>query len=147
MVRDQQIAIAAEGGSYPGGKYPTLFYFFAVPSEGHTAREMAGPIHEEIEKLKATDVSDEELQSVKTRAKADLIRSLADNEGLALQLGQTQARFGDWREIFRDLDQIEKVTKADIRRVANTTFIENNRTVALIETQKPTATPAKGGQP
>jgi predicted Zn-dependent peptidase len=146
LVRDKQIALAAEGGSYPGGKYPTLFYFFAVPTEGHSAREMAGPIHEEIEKLKTTDVSDEELQSVKTRAKADLIRSLADNEGLALQLGLVQARYGDWREIFQDLDRIEKVTKADIRRVANSTFIENNRTVAMIETQKSTTTPAaKGG--
>lgn len=147
LVRDKQIALAAEGGSYPGGKYPTLFYFFAIPIEGHTAREMAGPIHDEIEKLKTTDVSDEELQSVKTRAKADLIRSLADNEGLASQIGLTQARYGDWREIFRDLDQIQKVTKADIRRVANSTFTENNRTVAMIETQKPPAAPAaKGGQ-
>lgn len=147
LVRDKQVALAAEGGSFPGGKYPTLFYFFAVPTEGHTAREMARPIHDEIEKLKTTDVSDEELQSVKTRAKADLIRELADNEGLALQIGMTQARFGDWREIFHDLDRIEKVTKADIRRVANSTFTENNRTVAMIETQKPPEAPAsKGGQ-
>ncbi|HEY6250304.1 MAG TPA: pitrilysin family protein [Candidatus Angelobacter sp.] len=147
LVRDKQIALAAEGGSYPGGKYPTLFYFFAVPTQGHTAREMARPIHGEIEKLKTTDVSDEELRSVKTRAKADLIRGLADNEGLALVIGMTQARFGDWREIFRDLDRIEKVTKADIRRVANSTFTENNRTVTVIETQKPSATPAgTGGQ-
>lgn len=147
LVRDKQIALAAEGGSYPGGKYPMLFYFFAVPTEGHTAKEMAKPIHDEIEKLKTTDVTDEELQSVKTRAKADLIRSLADNEGLAQELGSTQARFGDWREIFYDLDRIEKVTKADIRRVANSTFTENNLTVAEIETQKPAAAPAgKGGQ-
>lgn len=76
---------------------------------------------------------------MKTRAKADLIRSLANNDGLALQLGQTQARYGDWREIFHDLDRIEKVTKADIRRVANKTFTEDNRTVAEIETIKPAA--------
>lgn len=139
LVRDKQIAIAAEGGTYPGTKYPSLFYYFAVPSEGHTAHEMAAPIHDEIEKLKTQDVSDEELQSVKTRAKADLIRSLANNDGLALQLGQTQARYGDWREIFHDLDRIEKVTKADIRRVANKTFTEDNRTVAEIETIKPAA--------
>jgi predicted Zn-dependent peptidase len=147
LVRDKQIAIAAEGGSYPGGKYPNLFYFFAVPSDGHTAREMAGPIHDEIERLKAQDVADDELKSVKTRAKADLIRGLADNEGLALQLGTYQARYGDWRELFRDIDRIDKVTKADIRRVANKTFAENNRTVAMIETQKAAAQeqPGKGG--
>jgi predicted Zn-dependent peptidase len=136
MVRDKQIAIAAEGGSFPGGKYPNLFYFFAAPSEGHTAAEMAAPIHAEIDRLKTQDVTDEELQSVKTRAKADLIRGLADDEGLALQLGMYQARYGDWRELFRDIDRIDKVSKADIRRVANKTFTDNNRTVAMIETGK-----------
>jgi predicted Zn-dependent peptidase len=149
MVRDKQIAIAAEGGSFPGGKYPNLFYFFGVPSEGHTAEEMAKPIHDEIEKLKTQDVTDDELKSVKTRAKADLIRGLAENEGLALQLGIYQARYGDWRELFHDIDRIENVSKADIRRVANKTFTVNNRTVAMIETAKPeTAAPAasKGGQ-
>ena len=145
LVRDKQIAIEAEGGSYPGGKYPNLFYFFAAPSEGHTAEELEKPIHAEIERLKTQDISDEELQSVKTRAKADLIRGLADNEGLALQLGQTQARYGDWRELFHQIERIERVTKADVRRVANKTFRDENRTVALIETQKP-AEPAKGAQ-
>jgi predicted Zn-dependent peptidase len=145
MVRDKQIAIAAEGGSYPGGKYPNLFYFFAIPSEGHTAREMADPIHDEIERLKTQDVTDDELKSVKTRAKADLIRGLADNEGLALQLGLSQALYGDWRELFRNIDRINNVTKADIRRVANKTFTENNRTVAMTETEK-AATPEEPGK-
>ncbi|MGC2770194.1 MAG: hypothetical protein WA232_00765, partial [Candidatus Sulfotelmatobacter sp.] len=40
----------------------------------------------------------------------------------------------DWRELFRSVDRIDKVTKADIRRVANETFNENNRTVGVIET-------------
>ncbi|HJX85085.1 MAG TPA: pitrilysin family protein [Candidatus Angelobacter sp.] len=137
LVRDKQIAVAAQGGSFPGGKYPNLFFFFAVPSNGHTAKDMAGPIHDEIEKLKTQDVSDEELRSVKTRAKADLIRGLADNSGLATQLGQAQALYGDWRELFRQIDRIEKVSKADIRRVANKTFSTENRTVAMIETGKP----------
>ena len=61
---------------------------------------MATAIHEELDKLKTQNVSDGELQSVKTRAKADLIRGLADNQGLALQLGITQALYGDWRELF-----------------------------------------------
>ena len=39
---------------------------------------------------------------VKTRAKADLIRGLDGNQGLAIQLGTYQARYGDWRELFRE---------------------------------------------
>jgi predicted Zn-dependent peptidase len=146
LVRDKQIAIAAEGGSFPGNKYPNLFYFFAKPSRDHTAQEMAGAIHEEIEKLKAQDVSDEELQSIKTRAKADLIRGLNDNQGLAMQLGEYQAYYGDWRELFRQISRIEKVTKADIRRVANKTFTEENRTVGMIENNVAPKAAEKGAQ-
>jgi predicted Zn-dependent peptidase len=149
LVRDKRIAIAAQGGSFPGNKYPSLFFFFAAPSQGHTAQEMAGPIHEEIEKLKTQDVTDEELESIKTRTKADLIRGLGNDQGLAFQLGEYQALYGDWRELFRQIDEIDKVTKADIRRVANKTFREENRTVGTMETEAPKpkqAAPAKGEQ-
>jgi predicted Zn-dependent peptidase len=153
LVRDKRIALAAQGGSFPGVKYPSLFYFFAAPTEGHTAAEMAGPIHAEIERLKTQDVSDEELQSIKVRSKADLVRGLANDQGLAFQLGEYQALYGDWRELFRQIDELEKVTKADIRRVANKTFREDNRTTAMIETvappspaPPPASAPAKGEQ-
>lgn len=147
LVRDRQIAIAAQGGSFPGVKYPSLFYFFAVPSRGHTARDMAGPIHEEIQKLKTQDVTDEELQSIKTRAKADLIRGLADNSGLAAQLAEYQAYYGDWRELFRQIDRIDKVSKTDIRRVANKIFTEQNRTVGIVETNPPANTSIPAAAP
>jgi predicted Zn-dependent peptidase len=61
-----------------------------------------------------------------------------------MQLGETQALYGDWRELFRQIDEIEKVTKADIRRVANKTFREENRTVARIETDAGKAPSGKG---
>ena len=75
----------------------------------------------------------------KTRTKADLIRGLASNEGLAEQLAEYQTRYGDWRELFRYLDRVDKVTKADIRRVANQVFQDTNRTVGIIQTQAPPA--------
>jgi predicted Zn-dependent peptidase len=148
LVRDKRIAIAAQGGSFPGSKYPSLFYFFAAPTQGHKAEDMAKPIHEEIEKLKTQDVTDEELLSIKTRAKADLVRGLGNDQGLAFQLGEYQALYGDWRELFKQIEEIERVTKEDIRRVANKTFREENRTVAKIETEEPKATtaPVKGEQ-
>lgn len=142
LVRDQQIAAEAQGFSpYPGDKFPGLFAFYAVPLPGHTPQEMATAIHKEIDKLKTTDVSDEELAMYKTRARADLLRGLADNQGLALALAEYQTRYGDWRELFRQLDRVDKVTKADIRRVANQVFAASNRTGAWIETQAPAQQP------
>jgi len=134
LVRDKQIASDAEGFTgYPGNKYPHLVAFYATPIPGHNPKEVGDAIHVEIERLKKEDISDEELRMIKTRAKANLIRSLGSNEGLAFALGLNQARYDDWRELFRSVDRIEKVTKADIRRVANQTFVPDNRTVGIIE--------------
>jgi predicted Zn-dependent peptidase len=134
LVRDKQIAADSAGFTgLPGTKYPQLFAFYAFPIPGHTPQEVANAIHAEIERLKKEDISDEELKMIKTRAKANLIRSLGSNEGLAFALGTNQSRYDDWRELFRSVDRIEKVTKADIRRVANQTFVPENRTVGIIE--------------
>jgi predicted Zn-dependent peptidase len=146
LVRDQQIAAEAEGFSpFPGDKYPGLFAFYAVPLPGHTPAEMRDAIHKEIDKLKTADVSDEELAMYKTRTRADLLRGLADNQGLANSLAQYQTRYGDWRELFLQLDKVDKVTKADIRRVANEVFVPSNRTESWIETEAPTAAAQKDG--
>jgi len=134
LVRDQKIAADAEGFSgFPGEKFPGLFAFYGVPVPGHTPDEMRDAIHKEIERLKTTDVTDEELAMFKTRARASLLRGLADNQGLATQLAEYQTRYGDWRELFRQLDRVDKVSKADVRRVANKIFVESNRTSIRIE--------------
>jgi predicted Zn-dependent peptidase len=146
LVRDQQIAATAEGFSgFPGEKYPGLFAVYAVPLPGHTPEEMRTAIHKELDRLKTEDISDEELARFKTRAKADLLRGLADNEGLAHQLAEYQTRYGDWRQLFRELDKINAVTKADVRRVANKIFVDSNRTSARIEFVAPQKTAKSTG--
>lgn len=144
LVEQQQIAAVAQGFSpFPGDKYPSLFAFYAVPLPGHTTGEMRAAIHKEIDKLKTADVTDAELEMYKTRAKADLLRGLADNQGLANALAEYQTRYGDWRQLFLQLDRVDKVTKADIRRVANEVFVDSNRTSAEIVTEA--AANAKNG--
>jgi len=141
LVRDQQIAVEVEGFSpFPGDKYPGLYCFFAMPAEGHTVAEVRAAIHKEIDRLKAADVSDDELAMFKTRTRAGLLHGLANNQGLANSLAEYQTRYGDWRELFTQLDKVDKVTKADIRRVANQIFVDGNRTSTWIET-----TPASAG--
>ena len=142
LVRDKKIASEAAGGTgFPGVKYPHLFYFYALPMPGHSPEEVGNAIHAEIERLRKEDISDDELKMVKTRAKANLIRSLDSNEGLAENLAVYQTLYGDWRELFRSVDRINAVSKADIRRVANQVFVPTNRTAAIIEN----ASAASGG--
>jgi len=137
LVRDKKVAVTAAGfNGFPGEKYPNLFAFFAVPAAGHTATDVAEPIHAEIDRLKNEDVPADELQSVKTRVRAGLLRQLDSNSGLALQLAQYQTLYGDWRELFREVERIDKVSPQDIRRVAGATFVPTNRTVAMVESTK-----------
>lgn len=137
LVRDRKIAAAAQGLSgFPGDKYPNLFGFVGVPLPGKPLQEIQAAIHAEIERLKNEDVSDEELSMVKTRYRANLTRRLEGNQNLANQLTYFESRFGEWEEMFRTIDAIEKVTKADIRRVAKEVFTPTNRTVAMIESTR-----------
>ncbi|HEX2123764.1 MAG TPA: pitrilysin family protein [Thermoanaerobaculia bacterium] len=145
LVRDKKIAAAAAGfNGFPGEKYPHLFAFYGVTTPGHTPDEISAAIAAEVEKLKNEDVPAEELQSVKTRVKAGLLRQLDSNSGLALQLASYQTLYGDWRELFREVERIDKVTAADVRRVANATFTPTKRTVAKIESTRTTPAAAKG---
>lgn len=147
MVLDQKIAAAAAGFSgFPGEKYPNLFAFYAVPTPGHTPEQMRDAIHAEIQKLKTQDVTDAQLEMYKTRARAEILRSLDSNQGLAEELATYQLRYGDWKMLFDQLQKIDAVTKADIRRVANQVFTAKNRTYATIEFTPPKTPPPPPAQ-
>ena len=135
LVKEKKIAIASSGfQGLPGNKYPGLFLFYAMPARGHTNEECELAIYEEIEKMKAELVTPDELAKAKTRARAGLIRQLDSNSGLAEQITFYEVVTGDWRNLFTQLDQIEKVTADDIQRVVKEYFTKKNRTVGIIET-------------
>ena len=137
LVRDKKLAVQATGFSgFPGQKYPNLFAFYAVPAQGRTNEECLAAIDSEIVKMKKEPVGEDELKAVKARARADLIRGLSSDAGMAGQLAFYQSMTGDWRNLFRQLDKINAVTVADIQRVANRVFVNSNRTIGTIEPVK-----------
>lgn len=138
LVRDQQIAAFTGSFSpFPGQKYDSLWLAFAMPSKGHTNEEVQAAIRSEIERLKTEPVSDGELQRARTRAKANLLRQMNNNQGMAFQFSLAQTLYGDWRQLFKSIEAIDGVTKEDIMRVAKETFTANNRTVAMVVTEEP----------
>jgi predicted Zn-dependent peptidase len=158
IIREQTQPFYVEGYHRPSYRNPDDAVYDAIQdimSNGRVSRmyrslveqpaQMREAIHKEIEKLKTADVTDAELQMYKTRARADLLRGLADNQGLANALSEYQTRYGDWRELFLQLDRVDKVTKADIRRVANQVFVASNRTSAEIDTETPAAAAKNDG--
>jgi predicted Zn-dependent peptidase len=135
LVKEKRIAVYASGfQGMPGAKYPSLFLFYAVPAKGRTNQECEEAIYTEIEKLKSEPLTPEELAKAKTRARAGLIRQLDSNSGLAAMLTFYEVVTDDWRNLFEQLDKIDKVTAEDIQRVAKEYFTTKNRTVGIIQT-------------
>jgi predicted Zn-dependent peptidase len=135
LVKEDKIAAQVVSfAGFPANKYPTLLAFLGVPAKDVTALEIEAAIFEEIQRLVDDGVTQAELDGVKRRAKANYVRSLQGNLGLARQLSAYQGLNGDWREMFTQLDDIEAVTVEDVQRVAAEIFVPNNRTVTYIKT-------------
>jgi predicted Zn-dependent peptidase len=140
LVRDKRLSLdAGASASIPGGKYPNLFFFYLVPSQGHTSEENEKELDTVIADFKNTKVDDATLARTKTKTRAGLIRQLDSNSGLAQLLASYQANFGDWRKLFTSIEDIDKVTADDVQRVAKQYLTPENRTIAL------TVPPAAGG--
>jgi predicted Zn-dependent peptidase len=131
LVEDKQVAVDVEAAdTFPDGKYPNLFLFFVEPALGHTIEENEKALDEALGAFEAQKVDAETLMRVKTKARADVIRRLDNNSGLASLLTANYAAYGDWRKLFTSLDDLNKVTADDVQRVARQYFVTPSRTVA-----------------
>ncbi len=96
------------------------------PGVEHADAEKA--ILEVIEKLKTEDIADKELQKAKNLILTQMIYVRDSSLGVISAISEAEAA-ANWK-LFIDLPKmIETVTAHDIRRVANTYFTEDNRTV------------------
>lgn len=138
LVEQQQLALSAQGFTgFPGDKYSNLMLFYALSAQGHSADEVGAALRKEIEKLKTQPVSDQELERVKTQARAGVLRSLDSNMGMAQLLLEYEVKTGSWRNLFKQLEAIAQVTPADVQRVADKTFTPENRTVGRLLSKSP----------
>src|SRR5271170_6292249 len=132
LVRDKKIALGAGSqDTFPSGKYPSLFLFYVIPSTGHSIEENEKALYAIIEHVKKDKVDDGTIMRVRTKLRAALIRKLDSNSGLASELCSYSVSFGDWRKLFTELQEYDKVTADDVQRVAKQYLIEDTRTVVF----------------
>jgi predicted Zn-dependent peptidase len=133
LIEQKQVALGVEGFSgFPGDKYPNLMLFYGLTAPGHSVDQLADALRGEIERLKTETITPEELERVKTQLKAELLRTLDSNMGMARLLAEYDAKTGSWRKLFNQLKSIEAVTAADVMRIAQKTFVPENRTIGKL---------------
>ena len=151
LVRDRKIAtVVGSASEFPGRKYPHLWGIYVSTAPGATNAEVQAVVRAEIERLRREDVSERELARFRRRTRANLLQVIETDIGLAIRLADYQRLYGDWRELFRSLERSDRVTPADVRRVALKALRPANRVVARIEKladPEPAATPTISAAP
>jgi predicted Zn-dependent peptidase len=117
-------------------KYAGAFQVRAEGISGVRAEQLEEAMYEVLDDLEKNPVSPEELQKVKNQLRVQKIRfmDIMSGIGILFYLGQNAAR-GDWTEANNNPDMCDKVTAADVQRVANTYFARDQRNVMIINSK------------
>ncbi|MEM9264931.1 MAG: pitrilysin family protein [Cyanobacteria bacterium P01_F01_bin.13] len=133
MVEQSQVALnIGSANGFPGDRYDNILLLYGLTAPGHTVDEMAERMDALLTQLQKEPVTPEELERVKTQARASLLRSLDSNSGMASLLTEYEAKTDAWSNVFEELKAIEAVSAEDVQRVAQSTFIPSNRTVGKL---------------
>ena len=132
MLRGDEIAVDA-GTSYdPFDRLAGLFLFAGTPNEGIEPKRLEQAFKDEINDLRNTPVSEQELERVKAQVIASRVFDQDSMFNLAMQIGTLDSVGHDWRLLDSYVDNIRSVTAEEIQRVAKKYFADEQLTVAVL---------------
>ena len=97
-------------------------FFYGVPKDGQTLEEVEKLILAEIEKIKKGEFEDWILPAVVNDFKKKRKIDLESNAKRVEMMRDTFLSFVDWETTEREIDELEKLTKQDVVRVAERYF-------------------------
>ncbi|MGE6315641.1 M16 family metallopeptidase [Shewanella baltica] len=128
---DKQVALEAQ--TYmPMSVDPNLFYVMGVATPEVKASTLEQALIEQIDAIATMGVTQQELDKVKNIKLMDFYRSMETINGKANTIGTYEMYFGSYDKLFNAPEAYNKVTPADIQRVAQTYLRKSNRTVAVL---------------
>lgn len=132
LVLEQQVATSVNSYGAPGGRYDNLFVISVTPRPPHTTAQVEQALYQQLELLKQQPLDEQELQRVRKRLRADRLRYLKRNGGLANMLTRFQVIAEDWRYLVDYDHQVAQLTAADLQQAAQRWLQADNRTVITL---------------
>jgi zinc protease len=129
LVYEQQLAAEAASG-FEVRQQPGAYTLFAILSEGKSADDGMKSLQAEIAKIRDAPVTAAELDEARNELITDALRSRETPEGRADELARSVVLFGDPAAADNLLAQLQKVTAADVQRVAQS-IMDDTRAVTL----------------
>jgi predicted Zn-dependent peptidase len=102
---------------------------FGITNVGVQPDDLEKAMLAEVEKVKNGDISDEDFQKLKNQEENDFVSQNQRILGVINNLATYYTFLGNANLINTELERYNKVTKADLKRVANKYFTKENRLV------------------
>jgi len=131
LVYGRQLAVTAFGGANLI-EDPNLFYAVAIVQPGQSPDETIKALIGELDKLKVGGITERELQRAKNQFARDYILGRESNQQKALQLAHAVVIHNDIKTADGEFTIFQNIAAADVKRVAQTYFTDENRTIITI---------------
>jgi len=132
LVQDTEVAVSVSI-SWGWRIDPGVFLAFVELAPGARREKAEALLWSEIAKVADRGVTAGEVRRAKALLRSSVLHELATHHGVAHALGQAEALLGDWREAGRALEHYDRVTPADVRRVAAEYLDPARRSVVTLE--------------
>ena len=128
IVDKQQLAVYAT--AFPSTLEDNgLFVLLGITNVGKTAEELDKAIDIEIEKAKSGEISDHDFLKIKNQIENDFYSQNSTMQGIANNLAEYYTYYKNTGLINTEIEKYQKITKEDIKRVANQYLKPDNRLV------------------
>jgi zinc protease len=121
---------ASVSGDASGFAEAGLLNFIAEVRQEKSLEEAKETLLAVLDEIKKNPATEEEVGRARTRLLKGFEMSLKQSDRVGLRLSESIAA-GDWRLAFLGRDQLEKVTPAEVARVASLYLRASNRTIGL----------------
>jgi len=112
-----------------GNEEPGLAIMLGIASMGTKPEALEASMLAEIEKVKKTGITEEEYKKLENQAESDFVSQNQKDIGVATNLATYYTFQGNANLINTELDRYKKVTREDIKRVADKYLTKENRLV------------------
>lgn len=148
LVYERQIAVQTSGETFDL-EDPGLFFFTAILQQGQKPEAGEAALQDEIDRLRDQPVEPAELEKAKNQIVAGLVFGRATAQQKASAIGHAAVILGDVALVNGELSFFQKVTAADIQRVARRYLSPENRTAVFMlpQSMKPDAKPKAAAPP
>lgn len=110
---------------------PTLFWTAAQLRPGFKTSDVIAVVDRQIAALRDHPITDQELQKAKNQEQAEFVYGQDSIFREAMLLGQYEM-LGSYKMLDQYIPGIEKVTAADVQRVAKKYLVDTNRTLGVL---------------